>query len=106
MYRERLFFKVEDFAGWNEMNKVHQEINSLMESKGLAPGTLWTQSWGPFNELCIEIDYPDLATYEKERSMVTSDPDFLPLFERISKVTVTGWGRNEMWESATTVGPE
>ena len=26
---------------------------------------VWTQVVGPYNEVVVEVDYPDLATYEK-----------------------------------------
>ena len=104
MFRERLFFKAPGIAEWNEMATLHAEFNKLLESKGMTMATLWTQSWGPFNELVIETDYPDLATYEKERSMFMEDPDFGPLLERMTKASVPNWGHSEMWETASTVG--
>ena len=103
MFRERVFFKVEDVNGWNEMSALCDEINAHLEKKGMITSTLWTQSWGPFNEVVIETDYPDLATYEKERSMMMSDADLVPLFERVEKIRVPNWGHNEMWENAEPV---
>jgi hypothetical protein len=103
MFRERLFFKVEGMKGWNEMTDLHGEMNALIDRKGMTRSTLWTQSWGPFNELVIETDYPDLATYEKERSMMFADPDFRPLLDRAQAARLPNWGHSEMWESATQV---
>ena len=103
MFRERMYFKVEKVEDWNEMAAIQGEINALCEAKGMAVSTLWTQSWGPFNELLVETDYPDLATYEKERSLMLDDPDFTPLFERAENARVANWGHSEMWESASSV---
>ena len=48
---------------------------------GRATGTVWTQVVSArFNEMVIETDFPDLATYERESEALMSDPAVLKLF--------------------------
>ena len=103
MYRQKIFVAVRNADGWNQLFEIYEELNALARSRGWAEGKCWTQSFGPFNEVLMELDYPDLATYEKQTNEFYADPEAMKLARRINECTVQGSGRNELWQMATPV---
>lgn len=103
MYRVRNVIKVTS-DGWNAAIENVQQVNAIAQQRGWQEATVWTQSFGPFGELCIEIDYPDLATYERESRALWADEECMKLMaEGMRYRRSEDWGYNEMWESAATV---
>ena len=74
MYRFRQLLTVSDVDGWNEVVAVYEEAQKLSDAKGWARGTLFTRTVGRFNELCLEIEYPDLATMERQQAECSQSP--------------------------------
>lgn len=104
MIRERMHITVRDLAGWNECLSLMHEIDGIQAAAGRATATIWTQVAGPYNELIAEIDYPDLATYEREMQATNSDPQITKLSGRFSELGVEGKGYNELFMTADPVG--
>ena len=104
MIRERFHFTVKGLAGWNDALDLIREIDAIQIAAGRATGTVWTQVVGPFNEMVIETDYPDLATYERESEALMSDPAALKLFPRFEELTVANKGYNELFMTADKTG--
>jgi hypothetical protein len=104
MIRERLHFTVKGGTGWNDALELIREIDEIQIAAGRATGTVWTQVVGPFNEMVIETDFADLATYERESEALMSDPAVLKLFPRFEEVTVEGKGYNELLMTAERMG--
>jgi PPOX class probable F420-dependent enzyme len=104
MIRERLHFTVKGGNGWNDALELIREIDEIQIAAGRATGTVWTQVVGPFNEMVIETDFADLATYERESEALMSDPAVLKLFPRFEEVTVEGKGYNELLMTAERMG--
>lgn len=104
MIRERLHFTVKGLAGWNEFLDLVHQIDEVQIAAGRATGTVWTQVVGQFNEIIIETDHPDLATYERESEAVMSDPAVLKLFPRIQEITVADKGYSELFMTAERAG--
>lgn len=104
MIRERLHFTVKSLAGWNEALDLFHEINEIQLAAGRVPGIVLTQVVGPFNELVIETDYQDLATYERETEALMLDPAALKLFPRFEEITVADKGYNELFMTADKAG--
>jgi hypothetical protein len=65
MYRVRSLLKV-NRDGWNGAIENIARVNEIAKRRGWQQATAWTQTFGPFNENVIELEYPDLATYERE----------------------------------------
>ena len=61
---------------------------------------MWTQVVGQFNEIVIEVDYPDLTAYERETEALMSDPAVMKLLARFEEITVTDKGYNELFTTA------
>ena len=105
MIRERLHFTVKTGSAWNDALGLIREIDEIQIAAGRVTGTVWTQVVGPFNEMVIETDFPDLATYERESEALMSDPAVLKLFPQFDAITVEGKGYNELLMTAETLGP-
>ena len=102
MYRMRQLFTLSDIDGWNKAIAIVDEINKLCASKGWAQASVFTRTVGRFGEMCLEIDFPDLATMERENKEWMEDPD------RQTDATYRcdrnrGSGYSELWEEATPV---
>lgn len=53
---------------------------------------------GAVNEIVIEWDYPDLATFQKEDESFLADEETLQLFQSCAQHLVEGSVRNELLE--------
>lgn len=103
MYRERLLMTVSDIDGWNELCAIVEELNKLAASKGWTQGTLYTRTVGRFNELCLEREYPDLATLEREQREWEAESGLEPLYRRMDAIKKEDLGYSELWEQANPV---
>src|SRR5687767_131679 len=99
MYRHRMHLTVKDMDGWNEVLSVVAALNKVSERLGLPTARLWTESFGPYNHLVAEVDFPDLAAYEAADKQLWDDPEAMSQLSRLSPVTVQGTGYNEMMQT-------
>jgi hypothetical protein len=98
MYRERVILKPTR-EGWPEAIENARRLSELAELRGRQEATIWTQSFGPFNEIVIETDYPDLATYEREHAEASADEEARELrAEGRQYLRADAMGHNELWE--------
>ena len=102
-FRQRMLLTVSDLEAWNETVALVEEINKLCASKGWSQGTLFTRTVGRFNELCLEFDFPDLATFQRENEEWLAEPGIGVLMQRIDAVRTEDPGYSELWEEATPV---
>lgn len=103
MYRHRQLLTVKDIDGWNEIVAITDDVNKLCAERGWTPGRLMTRAFGTFNEMCLEIDFPDLATFEREMKEWFSDPDAGALMRRLDAVPTHDTGYDELWMEAEPV---
>ncbi len=103
MYRVRSVIKLTG-EGWNGAIDNVQRINEIAKQRGWQQATVWTQTFGPFNEIAIEVEYPDLATYERETNAFLADEEAMKLvldgqqYRRRDDL-----GFNDIWQRADTV---
>ena len=98
MYRVRSMIKV-TFEGWPASIENAAAINTLAEKRGWSLATVWTQTFGPFNELAFEREYPDLATFERETAAFYADKEVMQLVaEGARHRRGEDFGHNEIWE--------
>ena len=103
MYRERVLIRVTP-DNWNATIQTFNRLNELRRERGWQESTIWTQTFGPFGELLIETDYPDLSTYERETAAFFSDEECMKLTMESMKTLRAGEpGHNEMWQRADQV---
>jgi hypothetical protein len=103
MYRFRQVLRVSNIDAWNEAVGLVEEINKICETKGWMKGQLFTRTVGPFNELCVETEYQDLATFERENKEWLAEPGIGALIRRIDELATENPGYSELWEEATPV---
>jgi hypothetical protein len=103
MYRQRQFLTVKDLDGWNEVVAIVDDVNKLCADRGWTQGRLMTRTFGTFNELCLEIDFPDLATFERELREWMADPAAGALTRRLDAIPRLGTGHDELWMEAEPV---
>jgi hypothetical protein len=103
MYRERIHFTVADMDGWNEAIDAIGEINKVLERLSHPTATIWTDTVGVFNQLIAEMDYVDLASYEKATKAFYADPDVQKQLQRLNHATVQGKGYTELLETTGAI---
>jgi hypothetical protein len=106
MYRHRTFVKVRDLEGWNEVVRLAGVWDALCERLGTPKSSLWTESFGPFNNIVMETEYASLAEYEAATQKLYADPEALELSRALGAVTLAEAGHTELWEQATGVGAD
>lgn len=90
MYRERWHLTVSDVESSNECERLCDEMNKLAASRGWTQDTLWTRTAGPWGEMIMESDFPDLATYEKEWAEWSADPEWQKLASALVQLRTQG----------------
>jgi hypothetical protein len=101
MFRERSLINV-TAEGWNGAIETFNRLNAIARERGWQESTIWTQTFGPFGQLLIETDYPDLATYETQTGAFFADEECMRLTMESVKY-LAGPGHNEMWQRAAPV---
>lgn len=104
MIRERLHATVRDLAAWNEYLSLVNDIDEIQAAAGRATASgVWTQVVGQYNEIIVEVDYPDLAAYEKDTKATMGDPQVVKLASRFETLTILDKGFTELFVSADPV---
>jgi hypothetical protein len=103
MYRERIHLTVADMDGWNEAIDAMSELNKVMSRMKLPTATVWTDTVGVFNQLIAEIDYVDLASYEKANKAFYAEPDVHKQLQRLNHASVQGKGYTELLETTGAI---
>jgi hypothetical protein len=86
-------------SGWPEAIANLAAINELRKQRGWQQATVWTQTFGPFNELSIEFEYDDLASYERENAAFSADDEARRLrMEGRKHLRADGSGYSDIWE--------
>jgi hypothetical protein len=77
-----------------------EQLNEIARKRGWAEATFWVSVAGTTNELIADIDYPDLATYEREAKEQSADAEWMKVIRGTVDSIVQGTGRNELIVSA------
>jgi NIPSNAP len=99
MYRYRIHVQVR-YGRFKEHLEVCERLNELARSRGWTESTFWVPTVGTGNEVIIETDYPDLATFQREGDAFSSDPEAMKLLRSTSELIVEGSARSELLETA------
>ena len=97
MYRHRVYQQV-IYGHFNEFLKATEELNAIARKKGWPESTIWTPVVGTGNDVVLEEDYPDLATFEKVNRAFQADPESMKVFRGTAGIIVQGSGRDELYE--------
>lgn len=98
-YRQRIYHLV-PYGHFEEVLSLCEQLNALARARGGTGGTLWIPTIGTQNELIVEFEFHDLATFERGRSARNADPEWTSLVRRIGAAVVPGSVRTELVETA------
>ena len=99
MYQQRIRQQVL-YGEFRDYMKIAEEVIALRRKLGLAAATLWAPTFGTANEVVWQIDYPDLATFQRENEAFHSDGDVMKQWRRLWEHAVQGSTRDELLEEA------
>jgi hypothetical protein len=77
-----------------------EQLNEIARERGWAPATFWVATAGTVNELIAEVDYPDLATFEREGEAQAADADWMKVIRSTVDMAVQGSARSELFQTA------
>src|SRR5438477_5794643 len=99
MVRARFIVQVR-YGHFAENLKAHEQLNEIARERGWAEATFWVSTAGTANELIAEVDFPDLATFEREDDAQSSDAEWMKVIRSTVDFVVQGTGRNELLQTA------
>ncbi|MGH2729786.1 MAG: NIPSNAP family protein [Actinomycetota bacterium] len=99
MYRQRVTSKVL-YGRFNDYLQACEEMNEIARERGWSEATFWTPTFGVTNEFVVELEYPDLATFEEQSRESYADPEFMKLLRSTAEMVEPGSVRTELLETA------
>jgi len=102
MYRHRTRQQIV-YGQFREYMTIAEEVVAARRKLGLSTPTLWAPTFGSANEVVWEIDYADLASFERENEAFYSDPDAMEHWRRLWQHTVQGSIRDELLMEAPEI---
>jgi hypothetical protein len=103
MIRARFHFRLKSGEGWNDFLQTANKLNEVSRDRGWAEFSFWTQVAGPFNEIVLEADYPDLATFEQQTTAFYADAEAVGTMRGWRDLVIEGSGHSELWARADPV---
>ncbi|MFI5035455.1 MAG: hypothetical protein ACHQFZ_04550 [Acidimicrobiales bacterium] len=86
------------YGQFGEYLKICKKLEEISRARGWAESRMFYPLAGAGNELVIEWDYPDLATFTKEQESFYADEEAFQLFRSGAQHVVEGSFRNELLE--------
>jgi NIPSNAP len=99
MVRARFVVQVR-YGHFAEYLKAAERLNEIARERGWVEATFWVSAAGTANELIAEVDYPDLAAFEREGEAQASDADWMKVIRGTVDIVVQGTGRSELLQTA------
>jgi hypothetical protein len=99
MFQQRIRQQVL-YGQFREYMKIADEVIALRRKLGLAAPTLWAPAFGTANEVVWQIEYPDLATFQRENEAFYSDADAMKQWRELWQHAVQGSTQDELLEEA------
>jgi hypothetical protein len=99
MVRARFIVQVR-YGHFAEYLKALEQLNEIARARGWAEATFWVATAGTANELFAEVDYPDLATFEREGEAQAADAEWMKVIRSTVDFVVQGSARSEVLQTA------
>jgi hypothetical protein len=99
MVRARFIVQVR-YGQFAEYLKASEQLNEIARGRGWAEATFLVAMAGTANELIGEVEYPDLATYEREGEAQAADAEWMKVIRSTVDMVVQGTGRSELLQTA------
>jgi hypothetical protein len=103
MVRVRFHFKLKSGDSWNDFLQTASKLNEISRARGWVEFSFWTQVAGSFNEIVLEADYPDLATFEQQTNAFYADGEAVGTMRGWRDLVIQGTGYSELWAQAEPV---
>ena len=100
MYRHRTYQQV-IYGHFNDFLKATGELNAIARKRGWPESSIWTHVVGTGNEVILEEEYADLASFAKVADGFQSDAEAMKVVRSTSNMIVQGSARNELLEEVT-----
>ena len=98
MVRYRYIFRVQD-GHFDEVWALCKKLNEINRAAGRSEFTFWKPMDGASNELIVESEHPDRATFQTEYDAFHADPDALDTDEKLQGRVVEDSERSELLET-------
>jgi hypothetical protein len=99
MYRQRMRQQIL-YGQFREYREIADQVIELRQKRGLAGPTLLTPTFGKANEVIWEIEYPDLATFQRENEAFYADAELMGHWRQLWQFAVQGSTHDELLEEA------
>ena len=97
MYRRRQYAQVV-YGHFNDFLKAMHELNAIARKRGWPESRIWSPVFGTGNELVLEVEYADLASFQTASNAFDSDVEARKIWLSTSSLVVQGSVRDELWE--------
>lgn len=88
MIRQRMHIATKDASAWNRVLEVFDEANRLSAERGWPEGRPWAQLAGSLNEIVVDIDYVDLAEYERIQQELQADTNWTTVMKPVNDAMI------------------
>ena len=102
MYRQRIRQQIL-YGQFREYMQIAEEVVALRRKLGLAVPTLWAPAFGTANEVIWEIDYSDLATFQRENEAFYSDAEVMKRWRQLWQLAAQGSIHDELLQEAPRI---
>jgi hypothetical protein len=102
MYRQRIHQEIL-YGQFREYMEIAHEVLARRQALDVASAKLWAPTVGAANTVVWEIDYPDLASYQRENAVFYSDEEAMKHWRALWQLTVQGSVRDELFEEAASI---
>lgn len=102
MYRQRIRQQVL-YGQFREYLEIAEAVVTRRQALGLSAARLWAPVVGVANEVVWEVDYPDLATFERENAAFYGDAEAMQQWRALWQLTVEGSTRDELLQEAPRI---
>ncbi len=91
------------YGHWNEAMTACDELNKLASDKGIRPARVLAPVVGHDNWLILEIEYDDLAQYQRETARFYGDADLMGAYRKLAAQVVQGTSESTLYMDAPHV---
>ena len=102
MVRARFIAQVR-YGHVSDYLKALEQLNAICAEQGWNVATFWWPIAGTANEVIAEVDFPDLATFERETEAQGSDAEWMKVVRSAAQLIAEGSGRTEILQRPTEI---
>ncbi len=100
MYRYRFHAQV-TYGHFNEYIKLWQDLNVIARKRGWREASVWAPTVGSANEVIVEMEFSDLASFQKQNEAFQADAEAMKVYRGGAGITVQGSALDELIEQVT-----